>query len=241
MTPDEMAAYLDPNVDDPADLPPGELAWLDDVRSTLADDPGTWDGPPASLRDRVLAEAAVIEPDAPVVTDEPVSSVRRPVFDDVPVATDDGLAAVIPLRRRVRQWQAAAAAAAVVAVGLAGVTLLPDDGPAGQPFVVAGTELAPDATVTAFVDQGVAGDAITLEIAGLGPAPEGSYYAAWVISDDGVVVPVGSFHWRGGGVPIELWSGVDTARYPTFVVTLEQEGSEGMSMDAVRLRGQLSD
>jgi hypothetical protein len=53
-------------------------------------------------------------------------------------------------------------------------------------------------------------------------------------------VPVGTFHWREGGVPIELWSGVATDDYPVLLVTLEEEGSEPGPTGVVALEGAVS-
>jgi hypothetical protein len=55
------------------------------------------------------------------------------------------------------------------------------------------------------------------------------------------MVGVGSFHWREGGIPIELWSGVDTDRYPVFVVTLQNEGEPATASDVVVITGRLTD
>ena len=261
---DDWADHLDPNADGPADLPAGEQAWLDVVGRELTDEQGTWDGPPARLRDRILQQAAAIEPGpaSDTARSEPSAAATPPAGpsttrarpdtappaaappDTAPPGTappePDGLAPVIPLRGRVRAWQTATAVAATAAAVLAGAVLL-DTGPDGTPFDLVGTDAAVAASATAYVAPSGAGDAITLDISGLDAAPQGSYYAAWVMSDDGVVVPAGSFHWREGGELIELWSGVDTERFPRFAVTLEDEGSTSMSMGRVRLRGILTD
>jgi hypothetical protein len=125
------------------------------------------------------------------------------------------------------------AAAALALVGLA--VLWPTSSDV-ETFPLAATDENPDAVVTADIEALPAGVAITLHIRGLPGAPEGAYYAAWLEGDVGVV-PVGTFHWRDGGVPIELWSGVDPASYPRLFVTLEQEGAGPAPTGVVVLEG----
>ncbi|MEM9613511.1 MAG: anti-sigma factor [Actinomycetota bacterium] len=118
---------------------------------------------------------------------------------------------------------AAAAVIAVIAtIGVTGYLDASDDGDITT-FAAAGTELAPDAQADVDVEPLGAGVAITLNITGLPPAGEGEYYAGWLTGDEGQV-PIGSFHWREGGIPIELWSGVDIERYPRLGITLQREG-----------------
>jgi hypothetical protein len=105
-------------------------------------------------------------------------------------------------------------------------------------YVMAGTTLAPGADAAVDVESKSAGDAITLHITGLAAAPTGSYYAGWLSGPKGTV-PVGTFHWRKGGIPIELWSGVDTLEYPDFVITLQREGQSPTRSDEVVLEGSL--
>ncbi len=53
------------------------------------------------------------------------------------------------------------------------------------------------------------------------------------------LVPIGTFHAREGDGPIELWSGVDVADYPTMTVTIQQEGAGPESSGIVVLRGEI--
>jgi hypothetical protein len=83
--------------------------------------------------------------------------------------------------------------------------------------------------------------AITLDVSGLAPAPKGSFYQAWVKGPRGAVA-VGTFHVRDGESaeePIELWSGVDLADYPTITVTLEPEDGDPASSGTVVLKGKV--
>lgn len=227
MTTDEWADYLDPDSSDPS-LSVDDRAMLDRARATLADE-HTWDGPSAGLEARIMREAGLgpgthdPAPAAPVATPAVIDEVAR--------------------RRAARRWArplAGIAVAAAVAI-IAFVSLFRGEEspvPPDDVFVVAGTELAPEAAATAEVWSRGAGDAITLTITGLRAAPTDTYYSAWVSGPDGTV-PVGSFHWRESGAAIELWSGVDTAAYPNFMVTLQREGQPPARSKQVVLRGTL--
>jgi hypothetical protein len=262
MTPadaDAWAAALDPfagsgdapepgggdGTSEAADLAVVDPVVVGRVRSALAA-AATWEAPPAAVRDRLLA----------AVRAESAGGDGRDTGEggDTGDGDDRGGRAgrgdraqagvpiveggvVVPLRRSRRaRWLAAgggflagaAAAAAVAAV----IAYQPTDGQT--------VELAapgrPDAVVTADVDPQSAGVAITLHITGLPPAPDGTYYAAWLSGPQGVV-PIGSFHWRKGGIPIELWSGVTPDRYPRLYVTLQQEDQALTPSDDVVLDG----
>ena len=82
------------------------------------------------------------------------------------------------------------------------------------------------------------GLSISLTIDGLPPAEPGTFYQAWMRGDIGSV-PIGTFHAREGDGPIELWSGVDVADYPTMTVTIQQEGAGPESSGIVVLRGEI--
>ena len=90
----------------------------------------------------------------------------------------------------------AAAAAIVVLAGVVGILVRP---PTTVPVrtSVAGTELAPEASAVATVEETGSGVAIELDVSGLPPAEPGTYYQAWVKGPDGLVT-VGTFHMRGG-------------------------------------------
>ncbi|WP_088319992.1 anti-sigma factor domain-containing protein [Kineosporia sp. R_H_3] len=210
---DLWAGHLErrePGTPPPADLDAAERDALDAVARRLADE-ALWSGPPPELRARLLAEVGAAQ------------------------ASEQQTGAAAPARaagRPVRRWLLVAAAAAVVAVG--GAVLWPRG--AAVEFALAGTAAAPAARATAELTPKSAGLAIELHITGLGPAPEGTYYAAWLRGPDGVV-PVGSFHWRKGGIPIDLWSGVTADRYPELFVTLQSEDAGPGPSDLVVLDG----
>jgi hypothetical protein len=73
-----------------------------------------------------------------------------------------------------------------------------------------------------------AGYSITINVAGLPPAPDGEYYEGWLHDEaSGDWVSVGTFHMRGGDSRVVLWSGVPIDRYRQLVVTTEVEGATG--------------
>jgi hypothetical protein len=131
-----------------------------------------------------------------------------------------------------------AAAGLVILAGALGILLRVGDDGDGRSVEVAGTELAPDASAVARVEETGSGVAIELDVRGLPPAEPGTYYQAWMKGPDGLVT-VGTFHLRGGDDSIELWSGVPPDRYPTLTVTLQQEGAGQESSGRVVLSGDI--
>ena len=207
-----------PRPDDPDgdDGVPPELAT---VGYLLVDD-ALWTEPPADMEDRVVAE---------------ITRARLAQLDEVGRRPQ-------PRRRRV-WWTAGAGLATAVAAVLALFVFVPDLGQRfapgdGRRLELAGTELATAATAIAMVESTPTGEAITLTVDDLGPAPEGYFYQAWVRGERGLV-SIGTFHMRGGDDPVELWSGVDLADYPTMSVTLEPEDGDERSSGEVLLRGEI--
>lgn len=252
-TEDRWASHLDPELltgDTPGEIdgmafdPSGplsadEAAALDRIGAVLADE-SVWDGPSPDLRAGLLAQASAEAASGPGPTDAPSLEDRAAETGDVAgvVSLDQRRAA----RNRRIGWIGSGLVAAAAAVALV-LVAVQDTDDRGQftTFEVAGTDLTPDLAATVDIEPRVAGVAITLHIKGLGPAGDGRYYAGWLVDEagmtDGVVtgnaVGVGSFHWRQGGIPIELWSGVDTERYPILVVTLQDEGQPPLPSDVV--------
>jgi len=149
--------------------------------------------------------------------------------------------APVPARRGAVRRRAlialSAAAAVVVVVGAIGIVARPGDDE-GREFDVAGTELAPEASAVATVEELGSGVAIELDVSGLPPAEPGTYYQAWVKGPEGLVT-VGTFHMRDGDDSVELWSGVPVDRYPTLTVTLQDEGGGQESSGRVVLSGEI--
>lgn len=106
-------------------------------------------------------------------------------------------------------------------------------------LALAGTELAPQAQAQALIHEGTLGVRIRLDVSGLAPSPEGTYYEAWVRKSPEVGVSAGTFHLRGGDGAIDLWAGVSTEDYPLITVTLQQEGDGPASSGKVVLKGRL--
>ena len=170
-------------------------------------DDALWSDPPPQLKAALLAEVTAQQRERAVPA--------RP-----------------PARRSRASWLVAAAAVAAIVVG--GAVIWPRNEPVG--FTMTGTALAPRAHAEAELEPKSAGVAIRLNITGLKAAPPGTFYAAWLRGSTGVV-PVGTFHWRKGGIPIDLWSGVGTDRYPELFVTLQREGAPPEPSDQVVLDG----
>jgi hypothetical protein len=206
---EELAArYLDGDV-----LAPDELAELGDDLGELAElqrllaDPALWDEPPADLEDRV------------------VRAVRSELS---PVVVPDGGAEVIPIdvarRRTVRTSLLSAAAAAVVAAGIAvGLSR-------GSNSEVEGAELAlPDNRVGALqVKDTQSGLRIHLNAPDLPRLPDGQFYQAWLRSnaDAKHLVAIGTFH---TGVDVTLWAGVPIEQFSTLTVTIEPDDGDPAS------------
>ncbi|MEM7340841.1 MAG: hypothetical protein AAF467_19445, partial [Actinomycetota bacterium] len=211
-----------------AGLPDHEAAALDRIGSILGEE-AVWDGPPPELKNdlmaQVAAEAATVDPGP-----EPEVVAQAPAGDRLASPGDE-----LAQRRRRRSGRLVIAGAGLVAAAAAAIAVFGfatrDTGDVTT-YDVAGTELTPDLNATVDIEPRSAGVAITLNIMGLPPAPEGQYYAGWLATDDGSgamntnaeLVGVGSFHWREGGIPIELWSGVETESHPLLIVTLQTIG-----------------
>lgn len=250
---DDWASYLDPDTPPEsrselaAELDAHETAALDRIGGLLAGE-AVWGEPSDDLRSRLLAEAAA-EADAQTRAGTAPLETRSIDHDPAGLDGDELSRRRAPSRRRA--WMAgglvAAAAAVVVAVLAIGPLFDRSD---VTTYEVAGTALTPDLMATVDVDPRTAGVAITLHVRGLPPAGENEYYAAWVMQDmaatgedpmDAPMVGIGSFHWRGGGIPIELWSGVDTDRYPIMIVTLQNEDEPPTASDRVVMTARLTD
>jgi hypothetical protein len=158
--------------------------------------------------------------------------------------TDDG-----PKPRSARRWLAVAAAvAAPVALG-AGVGyqvaakepphIAAHEPPRDLAFHLTGTALQPDGAAEGTLRKTPSGLEIVLDVSGLKPAPPDSYYQGWLKSKDRAVT-IGTFHARGGGDDIVLWSGVeDTAVFDTVTVTVQRVDGGPASSGRVVLKGSL--
>jgi Anti-sigma-K factor rskA len=184
----------------------------------------------------LLADDAVWAEPSPTGVDDLLSAIEAESAGGVVAATPPAHRRAPSRGPRRRLMLVAAAAAVVVVAGLGAILVRSSDDEAGQDFAVGGTELAPDASAVATVEETASGVAIELDVSGLPPSEPGTYYQAWVKGPDGLVT-VGTFHMRGGDDNVELWSGVPLDRYPTLTVTLQQEGAGQGSSGRVVLSG----
>lgn len=187
---------------------------LDLIRDVLAE-VATWAEPPPQVVHGLLAA---------------VAEDRRGAVEDPSAGT------------RVR-WPVIAATvgaiAAVIALVFSTVSVLNAD--TEIVLAMSGTELELGATGQALARPTGSGWWIRLELSGLPPAPEGSFYQGWVWSDDGQGVSIGTFHLRGGEEPVVLWSGVELSAYPSIWVTLQNEGEGPEASDLIVMTGRLPD
>lgn len=136
-------------------------------------------------------------------------------------------------------WPSAAIAAALALV-LVGLIAFVDSGeprPAGTVIAMTGTELAPAATGEARIEERPSGWYVHLEVRGLPPAGEGSYYEAWLWRN-GEGVSMGTFHLRSPD-PVALWSGVSPEDYPVVRITLQDESGGPAPSGRVVMTGML--
>ncbi len=176
--------------------------------------------PPASMRDRVLADIATVRP-LPPVTQQPA------------VATPGG-------RTRFRPRLLVAAAAALIAFGGATAVVQPWEDDTSQTQLTAAEQVlsAPDAeTYTRTFPDGAKATLVrsrelnraVLTTADMADAPEGSVYELWLVHDDDMV-PAGLM--AGGDHEILLEGDPGTAN--GFGITVEPDGgSEEPTLPAV--------
>ena len=185
---------------------------LDLIRDVLSTD-ATWAEPPPQVADGLLAALAVEAAPMPAVNEQ-----------------------------RSGRWAMVLAGAgslvAIAALVLGSVSVIQDEG--DNVVAMSGTELEAAALGEAAFGPNEAGWWIRLDVTGLPPAPEGSYYEGWVWSDDGEGVSIGTFHLRGEDMPIVLWSGVPLADYPSIWVTLESEDDGPEASELIVMTGRIS-
>ncbi len=117
---------------------------------------------------------------------------------------------------------AAVAAAAVAVVVLAGSS-------SHEPHFQAAlgsTPLAPGARGDAALTKTSSGWRIHLQATGLPRRDGDRFYEAWLLSSNGVRVPIGTFN---EGANVTLWAGVSPADYTTLTVTRERADGDQAS------------
>lgn len=204
-------------------------------------EPGTDAAAPTDLRSRILAEATG--------TGAAPAGGVDPADDAVTPLAGGSRPAARHARRggsgRPPRWQRPVllAAAAVALVGIAvGGTLVATRDPApggGTEVALAGTENLPGASATAELRDEPSGVAVTLDVAGLPPAPELTFYEAWLVSEERGKVSAGTFHVREPQSDVILWLGVDPDDYDAITVTRQPLQGGTLADGVVLLRGEL--
>lgn len=202
-----------------------------DALAALLGDADLWeDNDPA---DEAAILAAIGEMAAPTVGD-PIdeSPLHEPTTGDV--APISNVTPISSARRWVGPFVAGIAAAVVLFAGFSVFAGSEDRN--GIELALTATDLAPAAEGLVEIVATPNGTVLLLDVSGLPPAPEGSYYEAWVRQDAAIGVSAGTFHLRGGGGEIELWAGVTVEDYPLFTITIQDE-ADPVSSGQVVLRG----
>lgn len=140
--------------------------------------------------------------------------------------------------RRIRYSLMAAAAAVVVAVGLTVGLQATRDEPVQFAASLTGTRLAPDATGNVTLTKTHSGWKIELHATGLPRRTNGEFYEAWLKTDAGLLVPIGTFN---EGTDVTLWSGVRPSTFPTLTITKEVADGDQASSGQVVLTGQANE
>lgn len=216
---DFITASLEPAGVDPVAAPDGEARALAPElahQRELLSSPDTWSEPPAGLEDAVVA--AVVAEAGDVLAPSAAS--------DAPVVGGGGG----PAARRARsRWLRALPAAAVAAV-LAAVLVVNTGVDGGGDDVVsvelAGTELAPGAAGQVDLHETPSGVRAELAADGLPPTDPDHYYEAWVVAGEDRLMAIGTFHSRGDGTQVVLWSGVDLEEVTVIAITVEPDDGD---------------
>ena len=211
---------------------------LDDLASILSD-PSLWETSDPADEAAIFAaidELAAAEPAtaAPGLPNTPVTVPVDLSHEELP----SNVVSISSNRRWAGPFAAGIAAALALVLGISAVTGGSDRN--GIELALNGTELAPEADGVVEIVETPNGTVLLLDVSGLPPAAEGSYYEAWVRQDAEVGVSAGTFHLRGGGGDIELWAGVSAEDYPLFTVTIQDE-ADPVSSGRVVLRGLLGE
>ena len=205
-TDDDRIAYL---VDrDPGGLDAEDREELDDLAAILAD-PAMWSWPNPALEDAVVGAIGAVA--------------GTPTADVSPARETPSPSPFGPRRPtgRPRLALLGAAAALLLLAGVGATRLLGADqrGPDEINVALSGTELYPGEGGEATLRRFDSGWEIRLDAAGLPRLDQGRFYQAWLRSDTGVLVPVGTFN---EGRDVVLWAGVAPTQFPTITVTIEE-------------------
>jgi hypothetical protein len=221
MNDDELIAYLAGESSAPID--PDKRAELDRLRGVLSD-PAVWAEPQPDLQERIV---------------DAISSTGATSSDTAPDPEPEGSTAdrhnVLRLRtRRTKYAILSAAAAVLIAVGIAIGLTNHDSKPAEFAASLQGTDLAPDASGQVTLSRTESGWKIHLQAEDLPRRDNGAYYEAWLKNDAGILVPIGTFNQPDD---VTLWAGVPPSSYPTITVTRQLANGEQASSGQVVLQG----
>ncbi len=216
---DDRVAYL--AGEDGIDIDDETRADLDELRELLADET-LWAMPGAELEDSIIAAIAA---EAAETGSRPLPTRPTPSFAPAPTAPATVTSLSERRARRLRVGLSAAAAAVVLVAGGAFVATRGHESE-GAAVSMNPTELLPSAKGTAHVKRFDSGWRIMLDATGLPRLDEGEFYQAWLKSDAGVLVPIGTFN---EGADVVLWAGVSPVDFPTLTVTRERADNEQVS------------
>jgi Anti-sigma-K factor rskA, C-terminal len=189
---------------------------LDPAVARLLEDPAVWAEVSADLRERTLAAAT-----------------GTATAEAAPVAGAGRAARYHPV------LLAAAAAVVVLALVVAGGLAVRGGGHApGVEVALVGTQDLPGASATAELRDEPSGVSVVLDVSDLPPAPDGTFYEAWLVGGAGKI-SAGTFHRRGDQDEVQLWLGVDTAGYDAITVTRQPVEGGTLAEGVVVLRGDL--
>ena len=207
---DDRVAYL--AGEEGSDIDEVTRADLDELRALLGDET-LWATPPAAL------EADIVAAIAAEAAAQPAARSDRPATPSPDVPRDRIPATVTPIaeRRSRRLRIALGAAAAVVALAVAGVVVTRSGGDTGTDVALE-ADTIPGASGTANLLRTDSGWRIELDATGLPRRDDGEFYEAWLRNPDGVLVSIGTFN---EPTDVTLWAGVTPAVFSTLTVTAE--------------------
>ena len=205
----------------------------------LLDNPAVWAEVPPGLKERVLAEALGGAPAA----DETDDDLDQRGVTPIRGRPRHAVRGARPTRPPVWQRPVLLAAAAVALVGIAiGGTLVAtqdESPPTGTEVALAGTENMPAASGTVDLRNEPSGVSVTVNVSGLPPAPELTFYEVWLVSEELGKVSAGTFHVHEPQEDITLWLGVDPANYDAITVTRQPVQGGTLAEGVAVLRGEL--
>jgi hypothetical protein len=129
--------------------------------------------------------------------------------------------------RRRRRAVLAGAAAVIVTIGAATAMSRAEGAHGDFAARLRGTAMAPAAEASARITKNRGGFTVVFDARGLPRLLPGEFYEAWLASDAGTLVPIGTF--SSDDSRITLWSGVSPHDFPTMRVTIERSDGKQSS------------